>query len=277
MPIGSSISSGSAMSCTSSRKRGCAINSSRLPRSPVVRLSMQSTEWPRRNRHSHRCEPRNPAPPATTIGEAPIEPTAMPPFPCLTTTSSLASDFHAQCPGAGNITARHTRAEFGEPRDLTRWARVMRLDAAALRREAECQRDGEFLQRAHLPIEPFERARPQAVGPTQSGAQVAHAEPPQPARRILQAMILEMKPLTDAELGRMGRETMRRRLRRAVLAQQAHVEVPVVGGPFGLAVAGGRGPRARQVIETVPVDALGAAVQQLRGALEAELLHLVGA
>ncbi len=52
-------------------------------------------------------------------------------------------------------------------------------------------------------------------------------------------------------------------LGRAVLAQQAHVEVPVVGGALGLAMARGRRPGARQVVEAVPVDPRHAARQQL--------------
>src|SRR5206468_3284504 len=63
----------------------------------------------------------------------------------------------------------------------------------------------------------------------------------------------------------------------AVLAQQAHVEVAVVGGALGLAVAGGGRPGARQVEEAVPVDARGAPREELGGLLEAELLHLLGA
>src|SRR3954452_25324158 len=32
---------------------------------PVSRLSTQVTRWPRRSSSSHRCDPRNPAPPVT--------------------------------------------------------------------------------------------------------------------------------------------------------------------------------------------------------------------
>src|SRR4051812_29021701 len=34
-------------------------------RDPVSRLSTQMTRWPRRRSSSHRCDPRNPAPPVT--------------------------------------------------------------------------------------------------------------------------------------------------------------------------------------------------------------------
>src|SRR5262249_58697903 len=40
---------------------------SRFSSEPVSRLSMQSTRWPLPSRCSHRCEPRNPAPPVTTL------------------------------------------------------------------------------------------------------------------------------------------------------------------------------------------------------------------
>src|SRR5665647_1991107 len=33
---------------------------------PVSRLSRQMTRWPFSSRYSHRCDPRNPAPPVTT-------------------------------------------------------------------------------------------------------------------------------------------------------------------------------------------------------------------
>src|SRR5947199_8251704 len=34
---------------------------------PVSRLSTQMTRWPRRRSSSHRCDPRNPAPPVTRL------------------------------------------------------------------------------------------------------------------------------------------------------------------------------------------------------------------
>src|SRR5919112_268501 len=38
-----------------------------LPMSPVSRLSMATTEWPRSSRVSQRCEPMKPAAPVTTV------------------------------------------------------------------------------------------------------------------------------------------------------------------------------------------------------------------
>src|SRR5688572_12375401 len=64
-----------------SRSRRCAT----LAMSPVSRLSIPTTEWPRASRVSHRCEPMKPAAPVTTVrgmcwspggserGDAPLE------------------------------------------------------------------------------------------------------------------------------------------------------------------------------------------------------------
>ena len=46
--------------------RSCPAGAPRSPASPVERSSRQTTESPRAIRRSHRCEPRKPAPPATT-------------------------------------------------------------------------------------------------------------------------------------------------------------------------------------------------------------------
>src|SRR5687768_16574087 len=46
---------------TNSGTRMCSM----LLSEPVSRLSMQMTRCPRRSNSSHRCEPRNPAPPVT--------------------------------------------------------------------------------------------------------------------------------------------------------------------------------------------------------------------
>src|SRR5215207_8557985 len=101
-------------------------------------------------------------------------------------------------------------------------------DAAMLRREAKGKRYIEVLDRAHLPVEPRVRVRTKAVRPAQTGAQMPHAELAQPADRVVEPMIFEMKPLADAERGRVVGELLRRRLRRAVLPQQSQVKMPVV-------------------------------------------------
>src|SRR4051794_35170024 len=60
----------------------------------------------------------------------------------ITTTSCLA------------IAAHLLGAKLCKTRDITRRAGVVRPDALVLGRETERHRDGERLQRAHLPIEP---------------------------------------------------------------------------------------------------------------------------
>ena len=117
----------------------------------------------------------------------------------------------------------------------------------------------------------------EAVGPGQPRAHVAHAEPLHPGDRLVEPVVLEMEPLAQPEGGREGAEALQCELRRAVLAQQPHVEVPVIGRAFRLLVARRCLPRARQVVEAVPVDARRAAGEQRGGALEAPRLHLFGA
>src|ERR671924_261194 len=51
----------SACMCTNSGTRMWAM----LARDPVSKLSTQITRWPRCSSSSHRCDPRNPAPPVT--------------------------------------------------------------------------------------------------------------------------------------------------------------------------------------------------------------------
>src|SRR5215218_10056167 len=51
----------SACMCANSGTRMWAM----LARDPVSKLSTQITRWLRRNSSSHRCDPRNPAPPVT--------------------------------------------------------------------------------------------------------------------------------------------------------------------------------------------------------------------
>src|SRR3954469_18833439 len=103
------------------------------------------------------------------------------------------------------------------------------------------------------------------------------AEPLKPSNGVVQPMVLEVKPLANAHLRRPPAEMLQRELGRSVLAQQAHGKMPIVSGPFCLAVPRCRRPRARQVIETVPVNARRATDQKLRSAVEPPRLHLLGA
>ena len=86
-----------------------------------------------------------------------------------------------------------------------------------------------------------------------------------------------MEPLADAELRRQPGEGFGGGLRRAVLAQDAHVEMPVIGGALGLAVPGRRLPGARQVIEAVPMDPRRLADEKLGRPFQSPDLDLLGA
>src|SRR4051812_29322572 len=85
-----------------------------------------------------------------------------------------------------------------------------------------------------------------------------------------------MKPLADADLGRELAKDVGGGLRRAVLAQDAHVEVPIIGGALRLLVPGRRLPFLWQVVEAVPMDAWRLAGQKLSGLAQPPFLHLLG-
>src|SRR5205823_11318200 len=70
-------------------------------------------------------------------------------------------------------------------------------------------------------------------------------------------------------------ELIERLLGGAVLAQQAHVKVPVVRRPLGLAVTRCRGPGARQIVEAVPMNSSGAADEELGRARQPEGLYFL--
>ena len=118
-------------------------------------------------------------------------------------------------------------------------------DAAMFGRKAVGDGRLERLQRLHLTVEPALGAGTKAVRPAQPGAHMAYAEIAQPANRVIQAMVFEMKPLADSERGRVLVEVAQRQLRSAVFPQQTHVEMPIVGGPFGFAMTRGRRPGRR--------------------------------
>src|SRR5438477_10278464 len=106
------------------------------------------------------------------------------------------------------VARRHQRAKLCKFLRHKRWAGVMRRDAAMLWRKAECQCRVEFLERLHLSIKPRLGVRAIAVGPAQSGAQILHAQFAHPLRSLIEAVILKMKPLADAELGRVFRKQL---------------------------------------------------------------------
>ena len=101
----------------------------------------------------------------------------------------------------------------------------MRPDAAVLRGKTERQGDFKFFERPHLPVEPGKRSGPEAVRPAQSRPEMPHAERAHDPDGGFEAGILEVRPLTDAQVGRMPREPSAGRFRRSVLSQQAHVKM----------------------------------------------------
>ena len=100
----------------------------------------------------------------------------------------------------------------------------------------------------------------QAVGPAQTGTQVRDAKTTQPLHGVVEPMVLKMKPLADAEVGRVLRKRLKREFRRAILAQEPHAKMPVVGGPFSLLMPRRGWPVAWQIVQAVPVNAFGTPV-----------------
>src|SRR4051794_39123612 len=101
------------------------------------------------------------------------------------------------------ISTNHIRAELRELLDLLRRTCMVRLQsplqgqAPMLRREAESDRDIEVLECRHLPIEPLQRVRPEAVCPAQSSANMLDAQLPEPPNRIVEPVVLIVKPLAN--------------------------------------------------------------------------------
>jgi hypothetical protein len=101
--------------------------------------------------------------------------------------------------------------------------------AAMFGREAKGNGNLEFCERLHLPVKPVESIGAKAVRPGQTGSEVAYAKPPHPFHRFAQPVILEMEPLTQPQNAcRLGKR-VDAELRLTILAQQTHVEMPVVG------------------------------------------------
>jgi hypothetical protein len=76
---------------------------------------------------------------------------------------------------------------------------MMRSHSLAFCRETKRDGDLEVLERSHLSIEALLRAGPHAVGPAQTCPNMSNRKRLQPLDRVMQAMIFEMKPLTDSE------------------------------------------------------------------------------
>src|SRR3954451_14176493 len=114
------------------------------------------------------------------------------------------------------ITPHLLRAEICKPRDIARRARVVGPYAFTLGSEAERERHADPLQGTHLPIEPRLRAGPEAVRPAQARSQVRYTQFAHPVHRIVEARILEVEPLAEAQFGRERCEIVQRQLGRAV-------------------------------------------------------------
>jgi hypothetical protein len=181
------------------------------------------------------------------------------------------------CGGRRSIPPYHLDAEIRELLNALRWARIVREHAARLWGETKRQSDLEFLEGAHLSVEPIYRLRTQAISPAQPRTQVLNAQTVQPEDRVVEPVILEVKPLANAEVRRILREGLQGEFGRAILAQQPHVKVPVIGRPFRLAMSGRGRPGTGEVIQTVPVNPLRTPAQELSHPPQAELLNLLGA
>src|ERR671913_2424691 len=101
----------------------------------------------------------------------------------------------------------------------------MRRHPAALRRETERHGYIERLEGLHLAIEPLLRVRTMTVRPAQAGPKMPDTKILQPAHGAVEAWVLEMKPLADAERRRQVGKPPKRALGCAVFTQQAHVEM----------------------------------------------------
>jgi hypothetical protein len=125
------------------------------------------------NEADNRSEKRNK--PFACAHDGPISPRADASVLC----AACGSNRNAR---SASITAGHRRAEIGERADIVRRTGVMRTEARAFRREAECDGEREPIERAHHPIESGVRDRPQPVGPAQSGAHMFERADPHPRR-----------------------------------------------------------------------------------------------
>ena len=112
------------------------------------------------------------------------------------------------------------------------------------------------------------------IRPTDSRPQFFYAEFLQPFHRKIQAMIFEMKPLTDAQF---GIEMIQRRFRRAISADQSEIKMTIVSAAFALTMSRRRFPGWRQIHEAVPENPIHFAEQQFRRALQAEHLNFIRA
>src|SRR4051812_25368251 len=103
---------------------------------------------------------------------------------------------------------------------------------------------------------------------------MANIQALQPGDCLLEPMVLKVEPLTEALFGCVASISIEAWFDRAVLAQQTHMEMPIIRRAFRLFVPRGRFPSPRQIVETVPVDARRPADQEVGGPFNAPGLHL---
>ena len=74
-----------------------------------------------------------------------------------------------------------------------------------LRSKAQRHRRIEWLHSFHLPVEPLLRVRTEPISPAHARPQITHAKLLQPLHAFIEAVVLKMEPLADAEPLRKGR------------------------------------------------------------------------
>ena len=154
----------------------------------------------------------------------------------------------------------------------------MRLNALVLGSKAVRDRNVERLEGFHLPVEPIERIRPIRVGPTDSCPDVLDAEILQMPNGIVEPVVLEMKPLADTQVAECTCENA------CTKASAFHPReaAPCRSGDSRTS------PRLRdaaswpasargKIVQTVPVDSINLALQQLGRTLKSPFLHFLGA
>ncbi len=171
-----------------------------------------------------------------------------------------------------HIPLHHLARKLGKLPRLQRRTGAVRSFPAGGWRKTQCNRRVKFRQGRHLPVVPLQRPRTAPVRPTDARAQFFHPHFSQPFHREFQPVVLEMKPLANAQF---RAEVAQRRLGCAILANQPHVKMPVVSTALGLLMARGGLPLARQIQQAVPKNSLGAPQQQFRRALQTEDLDFI--
>ena len=147
-----------------------------------------------------------------------------------------------------SIALDHRFAEICILKEIHRGTGVVRNDSAMFGCEAKGQRDFKLCEGCHLLIEPVHCARSKTVSPAKACSQVTHAQSAQPPDCIVKSVVLEMEPLADSKLRSARFEAAARRFWGAILAEQPHVEMPVVRRSLCFPVTCGRLPSAREII-----------------------------